>query len=310
MPKVANGQEARAILLAAGYMKKDDPNLPLTADILAFLDDPGRFEPKLTDVSKAIWVEYLKLDQHLKNKFSISLGIVAQRKKFRVSNKPTTAPHPDALDIKLVGSYGDFFGLLRDKWFWKDSMDMEHGEYSHALQWLAIAEQFDARAADLYSKLPDYKSGGKKGTSIPLWSFLADCFPDTKKAEPELTVNTYRSPQWITKHLLGTQKPIDGHFVSAYLNYVYRQRNLVSYDKTKLDTIKANYGSSSARALDPSRTKDWDPRLEKGKVTRLDRKPDAEKRDASKQQSFDVTFHGIAGKFWTKGDWNNVMFFD
>jgi hypothetical protein len=325
MPGVHNTYDvAVKALISGGYMKNGDPYLDICARILLFLEDMPRFEAALTSVSAFIWSHYSGLGATTRNKFSRSLGSVAQQNKFQVSTRPATAPHPNLLmheaapmaepmDIKLVGSYGDFYGLLRGKMFWKDSMDMEHGEYSHALQWLAIAFEFGARAADLYAKLPDYQSSSKKGSkAIPLWSYVADCFPDTKKAEAELTSNTYRSPQMITKHLLGTSVPIPGHFVSAYFNYVYRQRNLVSYDKTKVGTVKANYGQSSAHALDASRAKDWDKVVEQGKgsqptVTRLDRKHDAPARDASKQVAIDVTFHDIPGKLWIKGDGETVV---
>jgi hypothetical protein len=30
--------------------------------------------------------------------------------------------------------------MLHNKLFWKDSMDLRHGEHSRSLQWLAIAQ--------------------------------------------------------------------------------------------------------------------------------------------------------------------------
>jgi hypothetical protein len=325
MPAVFNTvHEAKNSLVAQGFMANNDEYLELCAVMLVFLCNTSRFEAALASVSALMWSHYSGLDPTTRNKFSRSLAHVAVQNKFRVSTHPCQAPHPDLLqtppasspgpmDIKLVGSYGDFFGLLRDQMFWKDSMDMEHGEYSHALQWLALASEFGPRAATFYSKLPDYQSSARTGR-IPLWSYLADCFPDTKKADPELTSNTYRSPQIITKHLLGRSTPIRSHFVSFYLTYVYKQRKLVSYDQTKFDnTIKANYGSASSYALDKPRADKWTSVTEttkgsKPQVTRLNRDALADPGRATKQQVLEVDFHAIKGKFWTKGDWGNLTF--
>jgi len=325
MPEIKNFDEAKKSLVDNGYMTQKDEYLNLCAMVLAFLSNTNQFEAALKSVSAFIWSYYTGLDPNIKNKFSISLGMVAQMHKFRVSTRPIVAPHPDALplaptplggpmDIKLVGSYGDFYGLLRERMFWKDSMDMEHGEYSHALQWLAIASEFGPRAAALYAELPKYSHKKNKTEVIPLWSYLADCFPDTKKADAELISNTYRSPQMITKHLIGSAQPIKDHFVSFYLTYVYKQRKLVSYDLTKVGSTKANYGSASTYALDKSRADAWNPVTEKSPktglnaVTRLDRKPTDVKPNASKTVALETSFHGIPGKFWTRGDWDNLTF--
>jgi len=315
--KFNNAAEAEKSLILLGFMKKNDPYIELCKAMLVFLCNEEQFNKTLASVSAFIWSCYTGLDPMTKNKFSRSLASVATQNGFRVSSRPIRAPHPDALpktalpspgtmDIKLVGSYGDFYGLLNDRMFWKDSMDMEHGEYSHALQWLALAFEFGPRAAAFYAELPNYHSSSKTG-GIPLWSYLADCFPDTKKADEHLISNTYRSPQMITKHLIGGSKPIKGHFLSFYLTYIYKQRNLVSYDKTSTGNIKANYGSSSNYALDSSREQNWKKVTENGKtpgskvITRLDR-AEGSQRDATKTEQLKVSFHNIEGKFWTKGD--------
>jgi hypothetical protein len=179
------------------------------------------------------------------------------------------------------------------------------------LQWLALADEFGPRASAFYDLLPEYASSSKTG-SIPLWSFLADCFPTTKKAEENLLSDSYRSPQMITRHLIGKPDPVDDHFVSFYLGYVYKQRELVSYDVTKDKQIKANYGSAPVRALKEERVKkDWTPQLETGKsgnaeVTRLDRDTRTGQAKAGKTEGRVIKFHGIAGQFWTRGDWQHM----
>ena len=59
-------------------------------------------------------------------------------------------PHPrDPFRVGelIIGQAGAGIGgdpqlgyMLRNKLFWKDSMDLRHGEHSHSLQWLAIAQ--------------------------------------------------------------------------------------------------------------------------------------------------------------------------
>jgi hypothetical protein len=41
-------------------------------------------------------------------------------------------------------------------------------------------------------------------------------------------------------------------------------------------------------------------------VTRLDRDPKATPGKVGKTEGMDISFHGIKGQLWTRGDWNNL----
>lgn len=152
--------------------------------------------------------------------------------------------------------------MLRNKLFWKDSMDLHHGEHTHSLQWLAIAQgvQTTVPIAELYAHTGAFRApsdvdpGGDR--SLLMWQWLADCFPSSMKSLATLKFKngetlesqSYRSPQVITDYLLNRQGgPIDGHFISTYLFHRYKNRNWLTtkdiYDKDqqkhveKLDKI-------------------------------------------------------------------------
>lgn len=97
----------------------------------------------------------------------------------------------------MFGDPGDteFGKVLRAGEVWKDSIAFNHGEYTHRLQWLAIAKHFEGQYAQS-TMLRLYKCSGNpiksavRGTieglqladkkvtiSGALWNFLVDCFP-------------------------------------------------------------------------------------------------------------------------------------
>lgn len=225
----------------ASHAQKDD-YLNGYATIAAFLCDNARFEAALDQVSRQLWDAYCLFNPDTRNKFTRALNKVAKGAGFDYQNRfsaDTTGTKP--IGIRLVGGDPQLGYMLRNKLFWKDSMDLRHGEHSHSLQWLAIAQGNPGlvpTAADLYSEAGNFRAASKsdrKGErSMLMWQWIADCFPSNmKRLASEVFLNgetlesqTYRSPQIITDYLLRRQGgPIEGNFVSNYLFYRYKNRN-------------------------------------------------------------------------------------
>jgi hypothetical protein len=219
------------------------------ARIAAFLCNKGEFSAALKRVSAQMWDAYRKLPATDKNKFTRAMGVVAMARGFDFQNRfqlqtdqahitgnVDTAP----IGIMLVGGDPQLGYMLRNKLFWKDSMDSRHGEHAHSLQWLAIAEGCNTatRASELYRHTGDYRapstadSGGAR--SMLLWQWLCDCFPGDKakqagdkrfKNGESLVSDSFRSPQFIMDHLMmGPPKIRTNYFVATYLYNRYRKR--------------------------------------------------------------------------------------
>ena len=309
MTKFNSFDEAAKSLEKNGFMSAKDDLFEDVAAVAAFLCNEGQFETALAQVSSSIWYAYMGLPAQTKNKFSRALGMAAQHKGFSIS----TADGPDTgnsgkltkapLDIKLIGSDKVFVDMLEGGQFWKDSMNLRHGEYSHALQWLAVAEEFGRRALQVYKATPKHKSTN----GILLWSWLADCFPNNAAGGDErvspatqetLKSNTYRSPQVITDHLIGRPDPIPGHFVSYYLHTTYSRRGLLSFKQPKHDPNAAkvaDYGSLSGAVDKAKHDANWKPA--KDNENRLLRQS-ANTDTATKTNAIPMTFHGQTGNFY------------
>ena len=300
------------------------------AKAAAFLCDAGRFETALGTVSKKLWEAYLKLDPLTKNKFTRALGAVAVSYGFDYQNRfqlqtdagniagnPDTAP----IGILLIGGDPQLGYMLRGKFFWKDSMDSRHGEHSHSLQWLAIAEGagLGAGAAELYSHTGNYRAPSQSDTkgarSFVLWQWLADCFPEDKKKAAgdskflngeQLISNSYRSPQIIMDHLLmGNPRAKMNHFVSTYLYARYKSRGWLAEVST-FDPAT----NTTTKAVTDIQTKDikehGKAKAVSGGWKKSDASPEARmNRDPAKYTSkmdtpkgvIKMKFHGIVGNF-------------
>jgi hypothetical protein len=208
-----------------------DPNqIERFAKIAHFLSTEYLINNYMAYLSREIWLHYKSLPCNGSNLFSRALWLCAHKHGFKYSNSES-AEHSEAraFQIKLIDADNGLGWLLRNKLFWKDSMHNYHGEYSHALQWLMIARRFNWASA-AYSACANYAAKDKDGEYCPLWSWLADCFPtDRAPASPVFKNNetlhsdTFRSPQFITKSLLG-EKPIKDHFISHHLWMRYTKR--------------------------------------------------------------------------------------
>ena len=238
-----------------GWLRADDPPheeddvIQGMAEVVVFLCDTNRFNTALDTVSRDLWGIYVTLPRVMRNKFTRALGLLATSKGFTYQehlSADTTRSgksHGTPIGVKLIA--GDpFLGyLLRHRLFWKDSMDLWHGEHSHSLQWLAIAQAFPGTpwgtlsVPDLYACTADFGGAAMGETrAIRAWQWTSDCFPtsladnsETLKNGEKLVSDSYRSPQVITDYLLGkaTKQPIQGHFVSNYLFHRYKNRGWV-----------------------------------------------------------------------------------
>lgn len=211
------------------------------ARICEFLSDHSLFEDTIAGLSAHLWWVY-RNDPSRSNKFTRAISAVAGQYNFRVNNRTEITTDPSMttpMQFKLVEGEDNGLGwLLRNRLFWKDSMEAQHGEHSHSIQWLAIAARLGTKipVAELYSRSGDFvmrQDRNKYGNWCRVWQWLADAFPpsmaagkDTvlKKTRDNLTVTTYRSPQNIMHHLLPATGPIEGHFLSNYLHMRYNKK--------------------------------------------------------------------------------------
>ncbi|MGG7554648.1 hypothetical protein [Pseudomonas frederiksbergensis] len=340
--KYANAVEAEASLRANGFrFTKSEGGVRKTADapldeelfysaysqIAAFLCNDLLFQNNLTAVSAKIWEHYRRLTPMTPNKFTRAMGLVAAQYGFRYHDnvRNDTSERGLPIAVRLIGGDGFLGQLLRSSLFWKDSMDARHGEHTHSLQWLTIANGLLGTVAEiprLYSYTSDYRApsqNDKPGkASLLLWQWLADCFPTdlngyaTEKFTNDETLESqsYRSPQVISDYLFGknpkTDQPLPEHFVSNYLFHRYKNRgwlqtkeefNIASRVK---DTVITDWytGSIQTHAKDTAADHRW------GTVptnpARLVRNPIAEidKIRDGKPQPINSFFHGKPGKLW------------
>ncbi|MEL6529177.1 MAG: LirA/MavJ family T4SS effector [Pseudomonadota bacterium] len=281
------------------------------ATICEFLSDTARFETALNHISMRMWSAYRR-DPSISNKFTRALSVVGSENGFYCANGHlATVDSSRPMKFKLTGGDKELGYFLRNRLFWKDSMEAQHGEHSHSLQWLAIS------AAKLKTKIPITelyaRSGDLSMTTVDkdqcrAWAWIADCFPvsmseigdATKlaKGKDTLTTKSYRSPQNIMNFLLKDGKAIKNHFVSEYL---FRRYNKHKWFKSGEGT-RAFGGSigGAARAKSLSDAGTW--KVSSRVTNRLIRTdfsdprmravPDPKK---SKKYKEEVKFHGVDG---------------
>lgn len=291
------------------------------ASIAAFLCNSVQFEAALDQVSGLLWDAYCLFRPDTRNKFTRALNKVAASKGFDFQNRfNLDTTHTRPIGIKLIGGDPQLGYMLRNKLFWKDSMDLRHGEHSHSLQWLAITQgipNLAVPAAELYAETGNFRAASKNDQrgqrSMLMWQWLADCFPsDMKRLATEEFLNgetlesqSYRSPQVITDHLLKNNGgPIAGNFVSHYLFHRYKNRNwLTTRDvwdrnaqamRAELDKIYtgdptvSREGSAGARSWKPS------PSVPGARLIRDQQNYDGKHND-NPCQEYLMNFHGRQG---------------
>lgn len=297
------------------------------ARIAEFLSNPARLDTALETVSEKLWTAYIALPGNTPNKFTSALGDVARAANFTFQErfKPTMANMPVSppVGITLIAGDPQLGYMLRKKLFWKDSMDLRHGEHTHSLQWLAIHEGAHTvtSVAELYSYCADYRlqSANDRGgdRSVTMWQWLADCFaPDMNKAAADTTFkngeklqsDSGRAPQVIMDRLmLGNPADKQSHFISTYLYARYKKRGWLkeveSFDQAaqkKVKTVTAMQGEQIKKTPEQMvATKKWlaSPSSKEARMLRnTDYKPDEDESGVRKYYS--MTFHGLPGKLY------------
>jgi hypothetical protein len=246
------------------------------AKIAVFLSTKDDFEKALTELSAALWGHYralarsaddeeaLKQTGATRNKFTLAMRAEGSKHGFGMASHDVV----DTSRMVLVGAIdGDtYFARVKAGMFFKDMMDLKHGEHTHTLQWLAIARscKLTNSAVDLYKNIlaveakkkvvvPGFKIGkGEKQDAIPhvmLWAWLVDCFPmDSAKdgampAQESLFTAYYRSPQVVNRYLMDLKD--DSHFLSLYLRYRYQKRNWFKPGETGYNAISGGATSKN-----------------------------------------------------------------
>ncbi len=324
----ASGTLALASLKANGFKPRDtalrgdvaDADLLLAAQIAVFLCNKSQFDQQLRIVSEQMWKFYRALDPNEKNKFSRALSLVAEPFGFITSTRVAPdATRGVAMQLKLVGGDPELGYMLSRGMFWKDSMHNRHGEFTHSLQWLAIANKFGRNARTLYTRLGTYQAKTKDGKTAYLWQWLADCFPSDMRAEAGDTVlkndetlesQTFRSPQVITDYLVRQMSgALKGHFISGYLHMRYNKRSWLAPDKVDKEGNKLTLRKLSGDAIGNAEKKkadgQWKNSTRPGATGEARWVRDAAHdgtpvvpRAADTLVSHDVTFHGEKGKLY------------
>jgi hypothetical protein len=180
------------------------------AEIAVFLSDPDRWKPAVEEVSKLLREHYLAaLLIRRTNGFTSAISMIAPLLGF-----PETRYH------LLLAGFTDpntFKSYVRNGFFWKDAVSSYHGEHSHSIQWLALAQackdktlNINADISTLYKesvdyacKKPLYHASSKEDRLLLLWDWLVDCFDYGPSAdfEANITSQTARSPTYLNKSL-------------------------------------------------------------------------------------------------------------
>lgn len=243
MPEFQNLQEAKdkinQLFKAKSGTAVDQTYLDDYAKIAWNLSNTAQFETALGRLSERLWDLYREYNArfggHQRNLLTTALRELASNYGWKFGADT---------DVLLVGgvSAAQYETWTRQGQFFKDDMDLKHGEHSHTFQWLVIAMerntyQLTNAPHDLYKSTFDVMKKGNQNVAVPsfkpegeysLWSYIVDCFPTSMggqgaDAGDSLFSNTYRSPQKVTEYLLD-RAPQD-NFLGAYLRNRYKKRS-------------------------------------------------------------------------------------
>lgn len=166
--------------------------------IAEFLSNRDDFTIALTQVSSDLWKAYNDpLIKNITGRFTWALRSLANSYGFHYND---FIVYTGPLDTEKFKSY------IEQGYFWKDSFAPEHGEFSHAYQWLAIARHFKGRdehsIPSLFRETVKHVSnktvigvsgsgGTREVTKISMWPWLCDCFPYARMRQPQTLTEEY-----------------------------------------------------------------------------------------------------------------------
>lgn len=288
------------------------------AEIAWFLQDGHKFPTALNTVSMLLWTRYASYRHPSAgtrmNRFTTALRDVASSLGWQFGQN---------LNAVLIGAVSDtqYKEWVSQGLFFKDDMDLKHGEHTHTLQWLAIAvavSQNKLKLAhtphDLYQKIfnvvmpqskktvivPAFKDSTKNWTSYGMWSWIVDCFPTSfadGKQMPQgdsLFSDSYRTPQIVMRYLLDTAPP--EHFVAAYLKNRYKKRNWFLTNPGQYESVSGGGTSKNhAERKHANSGTTWTPVAgSSGKPTAFTQTVASRTGNTSKEM-VSVKFHGLQG---------------
>jgi hypothetical protein len=250
------------------------------AKIAWFLTQKNQFETALTDLSGKLWDRYRdyqdKFLGHQKNLFTTALREVAATYGWKFGTN---------VDVLLAGAVSaeQYEAWTRQGLFFKDDMDLRHGEHSHTFQWLVVTMkkaslQLTNALHDLYKSTFDVMCEKKQEVTVPffksesgaqgpgdfsVWSFAVDSFPtsmatgQTMPNGDSLFSDTYRTPQIVMKYLLDTAPP--DHFIAAYLRNRYKKRNWFTDQQVSYANVSGGATVKNAAIQKHNNVPGWTP---------------------------------------------------
>jgi Family of unknown function (DUF5636) len=315
MPELQNLTNAKD-MVTLFRVNKGTPETVLDdyAKIAWFFTQRGEFEASLALISSMLWNRYCTYQKNnpglQKNLFTSAIRKLSTDLGWRYDTNES---------VVLVGavSSDQYLAWATQGVFFKDDMDLKHGEHSHTFQWLVvtIARHKIGLTHDptyLYKNIFEVKPRGKQEMIVPgfkhpsnsqgavkdynIWAWVADCFPTTfatggvMPAEPSLFSDTYRTPQVVMQYLLDTA-PTD-HFIAEYLRNRYKKRNWFAGGPISYSSVS---GSTAKRyATDKlSQNPAWIP-VGVPEPTAFMQTPALNLR-ATAKNTVSKTFHGTAG---------------
>lgn len=295
------------------------------ARIASFLSDRRQFTKALTSVSERLWSIYKSFDGKTRNKFTTAIARFSSQYGFMLD----ASNHALTNTVVLVGAIdgAQYLEWVKSGVFFKDDMDLKHGEHSHTLQWLAIAvarKEIGLAMRDdpsfLYKNIYEIKSRSSQKIIVPgfklkqkskeqaerngvsLWSWLLDCFPlstASNGAMPggeSLFTESFRCPQVLMQHLI--DETGEDHFLGTYLRYRYRRRRWLSDKTAKYGDISGGATSKNYMKEKMKQQPDWKGIAgEDGQVGAYVKTAKSATEDGEDKRSYvDVVFHGQPGR--------------
>lgn len=231
--------------------------------IAELLSNRKDFLIALSQVSSDLWQAYNDpLIKNITGRFTWALRSLANSYGFYYND---FIVYTGPLDTEKFKSY------IEKGYFWKDSFAPEHGEFSHAYQWLAIARHFKGRdehsIPTLFRETVKHVSnktvigvsgmgGTREVTKISMWPWLCDCFPYERLTPPKTLTESFENYESELRHTYSDTmrcpntielmaRGLDNSFISYMANY--RIKKLESDRDEMKPVIKSIYEQKSIK---------------------------------------------------------------
>jgi hypothetical protein len=230
MPEITQGGEAEVTQFLKAAFGLEQPYAGDYARIAVFLSTESLWQEEFKQVS-SILHEQFETEMVLGHGNRLTSAISAAAKSLGFD------PYAQGVIMAGFTSPEVFKSYVKSHAFWKDAVSSNHGEHSHSLQWLAIANAAKRgklnltssvvylyeRSVDYQSKQTFYHPDRKKEETVYLWDFLVDCFDHGAGAadyKTNIKTATARSPTCVNKWVYGSDL-----WIGEYLRARYSKRN-------------------------------------------------------------------------------------